>query len=146
MTPTGESDVDPWAVVGLDGPAVVVPGRLAYRLAPILVRALRAARDEGRRIDADIVGVVRALEHAGRVYAAGRLASGTYGIPVDDPSGRVNRMSTKDVAVAIGCTERNVRALAERGSLEGHRERTGWSFDAVAVREFIDRRSTEETQ
>ena len=53
-------------------------------------------------------------------------------------------LTTTEVASRLGCSTRNVRALAERGALPGRRLGRSWTFDAVDVQDYIDKRRTDE--
>lgn len=52
-------------IVGEDGPVVMVAGRIARRLAPVLMEALRRATAEGQVIDDEVAATVRAVERVG---------------------------------------------------------------------------------
>ncbi len=135
------------SLVGADGPAVVVTGRVARMLTPVLVSALRKARDEGQSLDVELVATVKHLEDAGEAFAAARAAvqrsaAGTLGIPPYDPPVTMALMSTADVAQRLGCGTRNVRALAERGTLPGRRVGSVWSFDPADVEHYLERRAS----
>ena len=116
-----------------------MPASVARFLAVLLVDGRRRARTEGWRLPEEVWTVVRLLEDAGRAHAAARAAAGpaepggTCGIPPSGPSASLAGMSTADAAAALGCTERNVRALAERGTLPAWRAGRRWTFDPADV-------------
>lgn len=139
-------------LLGRDGPVVVVTGAVAYRLSKLLMSEMRRARDRGERLDADLVKTVLAIEAAGREYATRRVlgalaasAEGTPGIPDSPQHETTDVLTTTEVAARLGCSTRNVRALAERGALPGRRVGRSWTFDAVDVQEYIDTRRTHES-
>ena len=139
-------------LLGDDGPIVIVTGPVAYRLSRLLMAEMRRARDRGERLDQDLVKTVLAIDAAGRAYATrrvlGALAAaddGTYGIPHEDEPAITAVLTTQEVAQRLGCSTRNVRALAERGALPAKRAGRSWVFDAVDVQEYIDTRRTDES-
>lgn len=154
-------------LVGADGPVAVVSGRVAYRMARLLVAELRRARDNGERLDPELIATIRAIEAAGRAYATRRIDAalaadgddpveatssvppaddGERPAPEPDPEsvGHVAgvAMSTAAVAARLGCSERNVRALADRGALAGRRVGRTWVFDPVDVEEYAAARAS----
>ena len=139
-------------LLGRDGPVVVVTGAVAYRLARLLMAEMGRARDRGERLDPDLVKTVLAIDAAGREYATRRVLSalaasddGTTGIPDADAREITDVLTTTEVASWLGCSTRNVRALAERGALPGRRVGRSWTFDAVDVQDYIDTRRTHES-
>lgn len=139
-------------LLGRDGPVVVVTGAVAYRLSKLLMAEMRRARDRGERLDPDLVQTVLAIDEAGREYATrrvlGALAAsddGTPGIPHADDRAITDVLTTTQVASRLGCSTRNVRALAERGALPGRRVGRSWTFDAVDVQDYIETRRTHES-
>ncbi|HUR48306.1 MAG TPA: helix-turn-helix domain-containing protein [Acidimicrobiales bacterium] len=139
-------------LVGRDGPAVLVTGAVAYRLSRLLMAEMRRARDRGERLDPDLVATVLAIDEAGREYATRRVlgalaasADGSTGIPSSDDRETNDVLTTTEVAERLGCSTRNVRALAERGALPGRRVGRSWTFDLVDVQEYIDARRTDES-
>lgn len=94
------------------GPLVVVTGRVAARLSRPLAGLLRQARDQGERLDEEVVATVSAIEQAGREYAASRVragsASGTSELDFAElPSGSDrDGLSTAEAADELGCSER----------------------------------------
>ena len=131
---------------------VIVTGAVAYRLSRLLLTEMRRARDRGERLDPELVRTVLAIERAGREYATrrvlGALAAsddGTTGIPPADEHETTAVLTTTEVASRLGCSTRNVRALAERGALPGRRVGRSWTFDVVDVQEYIDTRRTNES-
>src|SRR5687768_6869864 len=101
---------------------------------------MRRASDRGERLDPDLVKTVLAIDAAGREYATQRVLSalaasddGTTGIPSDEESATTVMLTTQEVAQRLGCSTRNVRALAERGALPAKRAGRTWLFDVVDV-------------
>ncbi len=131
----------------VDVPAVLVSGKVARQLAGPLAGLLARARANGERLDEDLVATVAALEEAGRRYAVDRVQAGLRsagGTAVD--AGRtavatMTAMDTTETAAALGCSERNVRALAKRGTLPGRQAGSRWLFDRAAVDDLARRRS-----
>lgn len=139
-------------LLGRDGPVVVVTGAVAYRLSRLLMAEMRRARDRGERLDSDLIATVLAIDEAGREYATrrvlGALAAsedGTTGIPLREADDITAVLTTTEVAARLGCSARNVRALAERGALSGRRVGRSWTFDVVDVQEYIDTRRAHES-
>lgn len=139
-------------LLGRDGPVVIVTGAVAYRLSRLLMAEMRRARDRGERLDPDLVKTVLAIDAAGREYATRRVlgalaasGDGTTGIPPQDERETTDVLTTTDVASRLGCSTRNVRALAERGALPGRRVGRTWTFDAVDVQDYIETRRTHES-
>lgn len=130
---------------------MVVSGSVAYRLSRLLMAEMRRARDGGERLDPDLVATVLAIEEAGREYATRRVlgalaasADGSSGIPKDDADEITAVLTTTEVASRLGCSTRNVRALAERGALPARRVARSWVFDAIDVQEYIETRRDHE--
>ena len=143
---------EPLPLLGRDGPVVIVTGAVAYRLSKLLMSEMRRARDRGEHLDPDLVKTVLAIDAAGREYATRRVlnalaasADGMGGIPPRDEPATNDMLTTTEVATRLGCSPRNVRALAERGALPGRRVGRSWTFDVVDVQEYIDARRTHES-
>ena len=139
-------------LLGRDGPVVVVTGAVAYRLSKLLMAEMRRARDRGERIDPELVNTVLAIEAAGREYATRRVLDalaasddGSPGIPPPGDREITDVLTTTEVASRLGCSTRNVRALAERGALPGRRVGRSWTFDVVDVQEYIESRRAHES-
>ena len=138
-------------LLGREGPVVVVTGAVAYRLSRLLMAEMGRARDRGERLDPDLVRTVLAIDAAGREYATRRVLNalaasddGTPGIPESEEREITAVLTTTEVATRLGCSTRNVRALAARGALPGRRVGRTWTFDAVDVQDYIDTRRTNE--
>jgi hypothetical protein len=119
----------------LDRPLVLLGGHECAALAPTLTRALRDAERAGQHVDdaaRDAIGEIAEL--AERWKAA--LGVGTPGMPRSTPDDEPETLSSMEVARIVGCSTRNVRALAQRGSLRGRRTTSGWLFDPVDVAAF----------
>ena len=134
-----------WPLLGADGPVAVVSGRVAYRLGRLLMTELRRARDQGEALDPELVATIYAIEAAGLAYVD--RVTGTEVPPADaeeslaaplhaTPSSRHDTLTVSEVATRLGCSERNVRALATRGALAGRRDGRSWLFDHVDVEEY----------
>lgn len=113
---------------------------------------MRRARDRGERLDPELVKTVLAIDSAGREYATRRVLDalaasddGTTGIPTPEEHETTDVLTTTEVAARLGCSTRNVRALAERGALRGRRVGRSWTFDVVDVQEYIETRGTHES-
>lgn len=131
-------------LVGVDGPVVLVSGRVAHRIAPLLARQVRAQADAGGTPDADVTEVVRALRLAANAYAAVRVTAvcGSPGLPqAPVPRPSVHGLLTAgQVAARLGCKPRNVLDLRARGRLRGEKAAGRWWFDPVEVAELVEER------
>jgi hypothetical protein len=135
-------------LVAVEGPVVVVvPARVARLLAGPLAGVLRQARDRGERLDPQVLAVVDAFGWAGRQWSAARVAAGIgtgSGTSVDSSAEHrptLAEMTTTSAADALGCTERNVRALVGRKVLAGRRVAGSWLLDPGSVAAYARRRS-----
>lgn len=111
----------------VSGGLLVVSPAMCALLAPPLCAALRAWPAP----PPEVVQVVSQVENLGRAHLASvgsgevRSAMGTAGSGHD--------LTAAAAADLLGCTTRNVRDRAQRGTLPGHRSRRGWSFAVVDV-------------
>ena len=131
----------------LDGPVVIVTGRVASRIARPLGRLLREARDRGERIDDDVAATVSAIERASRSYAARRVLAGSVDGTARPMSAELTAVSpdelgTTDVATRLGCTERNVIKLLATGRLDGRMVGRSWLVDSGSVARLLEERSS----
>lgn len=129
-------------LLGADGPVAIVTGRVAYRLARPLLRELERARAQGEYVEPAVVAAIQAIELAGVAYlervkrAAQQVAEAANDQALDE-----HLLSTAEVAVQLGCSARNVRALAERGAIPARRNGRAWGFDPVDVAELVAARA-----
>lgn len=108
------------------------------RIAPALARHAQALRARGYQVDP----VVEEIVAVGGAWIASHTEPGTPGIPghsSDDGAGSMEPMTTRQVAELLGCTARNVTALAGRGALPGRRRSTGWTFEQADVVAYVRR-------
>lgn len=132
-------------LLGLDGPAVLVPARVAHRITPRLAAWLRELAAEGATLDPEVVEVVRALQLAASRYAAERVTAkdGSRGLPrapQPRPLG-YDWLTARQVADRLGCKVRNVADLRARGRIAGTQELGGqWRYDPVSVAEYAQER------
>lgn len=130
-------------LLGTDGPVAVITGRVAYRLARPLLRELERAQAHGEYVEPAVVGAIRAIELAGLAYvdrvkgAAHAAAQAANDLMLDE-----HLLSTAEVAAQLGCSPRNVRALAERGAIPAVRNGRAWGFDPVDVAELVAARAS----
>lgn len=120
-------------VVGLDGPEVVVSGRLAAWLGRYA--NLARLRMEHRGVDPDIDDGLLALAVAGTAWRerrGGGAASGTGedGEPEPDPQ---STLTTTQAATLLGVSERAVRRACAEGRLDATRHGDRWAIDREAV-------------
>lgn len=130
-----------------DGPSVIVTARVASGLRPLAKRMLREARNEGRRLDDELLATIHALDHAGRVYVEGRLMassdSGTPRLPITEdasPSDLDGWLSTSAVADHLGCSERNVVRLIHTKRLVSTRLGHQHLIDPGELARFMEER------
>jgi len=136
-------------LVPIDGTLyVLVPDRVAARLAKPVGRLLREAANEGQLVHLEVLQVGEALSSAARYHhqasAARHAASAPPGTA--SPCSQGERITTVQAAERIGCTQRNVRALAERGRLPGERTARGWELDAAGVDAYNRHRAEQRTK
>ena len=137
----------PDPLLGIDGPVVVVTGRVARRLSAPLTDLLRRARDNGERLDEDLVATVRAICMADRAYTEGRIraslvsANGHEEQPNEDMAsdwrGHAGHISVAEAAERSGLGIRHVRRLAAEGRFGGRRVGSAHLVDPVALAEFM---------
>lgn len=53
-------------------------------------------------------------------------------------------MTTREVAARLGCGTRNVRDLAQRGTLRGVPTKRGLAFDSVEIERYVEERGARE--
>lgn len=136
-------------LVRADGTAVVVvPASVAARLNRPLADLLRQAQRGGAQLSSDLVAVAWAIDGAASIHhqarAAGHTAEAAVYADATRSEGDDDRISTAEAAEEIGCTERNVRALAQRGTLPGERTPLGWALDAAGVSAYARNRARQE--
>jgi excisionase family DNA binding protein len=79
----------------------------------------------------------------GTAAAANGTKSALASVLSDDADHGHAIITCAEAARILGCRERNVRALAQRGRLRARRAGARWNIDAMAVAERIERRSQE---
>jgi len=130
-------------VLGADGPVAVITGRVAYRIARPLLRELLRAQAQGEYVEPAVVAAIRAIEVAALAYVERvRGAAQAAAEAANDRSLNEHLLSTAEVATQLGCSARNVRALAERGALPAVRNGRVWGFDPVDVAELVAARAS----
>ena len=115
----------------------------------ILARSLRLfasslARRDGA-VPANVLVLLSTIERAvASATTTARLPSpavlGRLGSPGREDSATVHIMEIREVAVALGCGDRNVRDLAARGALPGEKRGGRWTFAPLDVAELLDTR------
>lgn len=141
----------------VDGPAVIISGRVAALLNKPLARLLREARDQGVRVDDEVLSTASAIERASREYVLARVKagsetgsdSGTRAVPITaapSPSVFDGWLSTSAVADRIGCSERYVVRLIHESRLTSRRLGRAHLVDPVEVERFLDDRARERQQ
>lgn len=125
----------PATLVGLDGPVVIVPARVAWRLVPALDRVVAAARRDGVMIDDELAATFAALrraahEHARRTAECGRSVAPPTSAPAVSTS---DAITTRAAAVRLGLTERGVRDRIARGQLRATKVGAGWLIDPAQL-------------
>lgn len=130
-------------MLGADGPVAVITGRVAYRLARPLLRELSRAQSQGEYVEPAVIAAIRAIEVAGLAYLE-RIQGAAQAVAEDANDRALNEhlLSTAEVAAALGCSARNVRALAERGAIPAVRQGRAWGFDPADVAELVARRAS----
>jgi hypothetical protein len=117
--------------------------RFAHRL-EALVRS--ECRRDGCAVDDALGELLFEMVEAGDRYRsthAPTSANGSNGSSPDCRPAIVATMTTSDVAVVLGITERGVRDLAARGRLSGQRAAAGasWVFDPLDVATYREERA-----
>jgi excisionase family DNA binding protein len=138
-------------ILGEDGPVVVISSRVAQRIAPPLVSALRSALRDGQVVDEEVTATVLAIEQVGHSYAAQRVLAGTEKLssesgsaelPHGTQSATVPEMSTDVAAARLGCTPRHVVGLIAQRRLSARRIGRGpWLVEAASVDAYRTRRA-----
>jgi len=124
------------------GVFVLLNGRVCSILAGSMRALLRDADAQGRDVDPEVRRTIEEIEQVSAEWRAS--GSGSPEVPdvtADAESVIVGAMTTRDVADRYGCSERNVRQLAARGSLPGRRSKGAWLFDPHDVAELLKRRT-----
>ena len=121
-----------------EGPTVTVDAAGAI----VLLAALQdhLARCKSNRVPPDdrLSSLVDDLTIVARTYRAERV--GICGMPPNEASVTLH-MSTKEAAETVGCTEREIRAKAQRRTLRARKVGKAWQIDAADVFELADRRA-----
>jgi excisionase family DNA binding protein len=135
-------------LVPIDGtPYVLVPDRVAARLAKPVGRLLREAANEGQLVHPEVLQVGEALSSAARHHQQASAARHAAPAPpgTASPCSQGDPITTTEAAERIGCTQRNVRALADRGTLPGERTARGWELDPAGVDAYSVHRAEQRT-
>jgi excisionase family DNA binding protein len=124
----------------LDG--VYVPDCHVGRMATAGRLLRQQARRDGTRLPPEVEALLDNFEfrhRAARARALDRLAE-SDGVPLGtserSDEDQVFTLTVVDVAQILGCSRRNVTALASRGSLPGARRSEGWRFAPGDVHAF----------
>jgi len=115
------------------GEHVVLKPRQCGRIAPLLRTALNCLT----RPAAELVQTVSAIELLAR--RANLSGSAAVGAP-DGPPCLEHGITTSTAAAIIGCSARNVRDLALRGTLRGCWDGKGWRFSLTELLEYAEQR------
>lgn len=121
----------------LDGPAVVVPGRLAGPVWRALDDALRRARADGIRSGLDDLEdlALALMEAAAASDPAPR--SSDVGSSLDGSSSEAggSAVTVAEAAALLGIGDRRVRQLLDVGQLTGRLSGGVWLVDVVSIEE-----------
>lgn len=117
---------------------VLVPASAAAWLAKAGELLAFECRRDGSRLPVEVATV---FDECARVARVRRVqATAALSVPVGTPERSAEAcsgtLSAMEVAVVLGCSSRNVRALAARGSLPGERLRGRWSFDPADIADY----------
>lgn len=112
----------------IDGPAVVVPARVALLLEKRL--RLNDLRIEVRGRDRELDQVLSAWHQAALAYVNQEVGTdrGTHPGTGQEPASHSGPMTAADIARTLGLTTRGVRKAATAGRLEGRYEGGQWRF------------------
>lgn len=123
-------------VHGLDGPTVVVPGRVAAWLERYA--QLRQIRTEHRGVDPEVDAVLVALAVAAAAWRQQTGVSSDQGTDQrkQPEPGPCSDLSTTEAADRIGITDRGVRAAIAAGRLHAHRDGDRWRVDLEDVEHY----------
>lgn len=122
----------------VEGPAVVVPARVAAALAGFLLRYEREWREfAAPYAGVELASVRMALEDAARIATPGnRLLpeseTGTQSLSMGEDT-----VTTDEAASRLGVGSRRVRQLLASGELTGRLVAGRWMVDAAAVEERL---------
>lgn len=120
----------------LDG--VVCPPEVCRRVAGPLTRWLRQLLDDGMHVDPDVMAWVEAVRAEARDSATQRdTETGRSEYPDElgvEPL--PHGIDAQEAARRLGCSRRNVTALARRGSLPGRHVGGRWLFDPEDVDQY----------
>lgn len=134
---TGREFRPPAAYVhGLDGPAVVVPARVAAWLERYA--RLRQIRVEHRGADPEVDSVLVALAVAAAAWRQQTGVSSDQGTDQrkQPELGPCSDMSTTEAADRLNMTDRGVRAAIAAGRLHAHRDGDRWRVDPEALEHY----------
>lgn len=120
---------------------VLVPSGSAALVARGLELLAAECRRDGHRLPVEAVAILedcQTLARARRAQPAPEVPTGTSERSEQEGS---RTLRSVDVATRLGCSARNVTALAQRGSLPGVFVAGRWSFDPAAVAAFEAKRA-----
>jgi excisionase family DNA binding protein len=117
--------------------AVILDDAEAHQLAHAVMTAHQFMRSHGAGMNSSVL-----------VLAANiATTSGNPDNPDDDTEQHVEheQIDTAEAAKLLGCSPRNVRYLADRGRIPGHRVAGRWTFhrdDVLVFRDYSDHTNT----
>lgn len=122
---------------------VLVPPSSAALVERALQLLAAECRRDGHRLPAEAVAILESCKTLARARRAQpppapRVPTGTSERSGEEAS---RTLRSVDVATRLGCSARNVTALAQRGSLPGVFIAGRWSFDPAAVADFEAKRA-----
>lgn len=124
-------------LIGVEGPEARTPAAVAFWVIDPLTEWFRGCPNPTPEVVAWMQVIKVLAEHHGRSVmdsAHGTLSD----TPRSDASGS-RWIDTNTAAREIGCTQRNVVALLQRGTLRGNRRGRDWQIDPKSVREYMAR-------
>lgn len=127
--------------VSLSGDYIVIPHGDARSLAKVVFAAAELAARHGARIDSRVLHLAEQINSASGISEQARLTA-------EHPY-QYERIDAATAADILGCSPRNVRALATRGRLPGDKPGKQWWFnrdDVEVYRDFHDRSDTSRNQ
>ena len=128
------SDLKPpgWHIVGLGGPAVVVPGRVAAWLESRL--DLRRVRTDARGADPEVDAVLSDMHRLALVWRASATGSATTPPPEATPL--LGWMSTTQAASLLKITDRAVRLAIQEHRLPAQQLAGRWRITREDVEHY----------
>lgn len=128
-------------LIGLDGPPVLIPPRLAGLVARALAGFHERLRTNGLPDDPELNRLQLAASFSAECYrkkmsAGGQSVDGT----VSDPGCSPHDIDSATAAARLDVDERTVRRWAGSGRIDGHQVSRVWIIDARSVERERDRR------